>query len=418
MNKRWFLCLVLMIAAACSPQAEDVASIPTSTFLPIPSQQPRFTATPESTRTPIPTFTATPSDTPIPPTITNTPIPTATPTVEGIVQSLQRVNVRTGPGENFDSFDSLAPGTGVLILLQTEDGAWYNVRLGDGTEGWISAKLLYIAPTATPFVPSQPTADMTALFGAQPLPTSILGGGTVTATTIGIVQSATPQGASPTPRQDITPTATQPLVPVVSSVPSVNLATIGLTATALANGAATLTATRTPDTVGTPGRVLTVVPGSTTTGTPPAVPTAAAGASTGRGVDAPDNFNVFAFCDNVPKYGIGAPTALRAGQTIDLWWDWYARTEQQVQDHIDHAQYDIRVNGQPIGNIGSYQTPIRRSGSDFAVSWYIPYGPLAAGTYEMTYVVSWDEAVFDGYKQFGPGTETTFEQETCTFIVR
>jgi hypothetical protein len=421
--KRVLLMVGLVALAACTTQQETVAGIPTSTFLPIPSQQPRFTATPESTRTPLPTFTFTPTDTPIPPTQTNTPVPTPTPTVAGIVQSLQRVNVRTGPGENFESFDSLAPGTGVQIIGQTADGAWFNVRLEDGREGWMAARLLFIAATATPFATPTPSPDMTALFSANPLPTSILGGGTVTPTPPGIAVTATTIGARPTEVIQASPTATQPLVPIVSSVPMVDLGVVQLTATALARGAATPTASFTPPAPATEARILTVVPqgtGSSATlvTSPTIMPTAGVATAAAGGVDNPANPNVFAFCGNVPKFGIGAPTNLRVGQTIDIWWDWYAKEASQVQDHIDHSQHDVRVNGQPVANVNSYVTPIRRSGSDYAASWYIPYGPLAAGTYEITYVVTWDEPIVDGYTSFGPGTNKPFEQETCTFTVR
>lgn len=412
--KKWLLVVAMMILGACNPQEDAVANLPTSTFLPIPSQQPRYTATPESTRTPLPTFTYTPTDTPIPPTITNTPPPSATPTVSGIVQSLQRVNVRTGPGENYDFFDSLAPGTGVQVIGQDPDGVWYNVRLEDGREGWVSSRLLFIPSEPTPFPAQEATADMTALFSAQPLPTSILGGNPITPTTIGLIVTATQVGLpSATPEGTLTPTP--PRVPIVSSVPSVNLSSINLTATSLAQGAATTTPLSVPAIAET--RVLTIEPA----GTLPAatsLATASAGVVAGGGSDNRDYPNVFAFCDNVSAFGISAPTGLKAGQTVDIWWDWYAKQENQLRDHLAHSQVDLRVNGTPIADINNYATAIRPAAADYVLSYYIPYGPLVAGDYEITYVVTWDQAIFDGYAYYGPDTSTPFEQKTCKFTVR
>lgn len=415
--KKWLLLLAMVVIGACTPQEDVVANIPTSTFLPIPSQQPRYTATPESTRTPLPTFTYTPTNTPIPPTITRTPVPTATPTVSGIVQSLQRVNIRTGPGEDFNFFDSLAPGTGVQVIGQTAEGDWFNVRLEDGREGWVSARLLFIPATATPFASTGATPDMTALFSAQPLPTSILGGGTITPTTVSLIVTATKVGL-PTSTPEGTLTPTQPFVPIVSVVPSVNLSTINSTATALAQGAATSTPSRTPQANSTEARILTIVPDGTTSSVTTPIVNATAAVLGGGGEDNRANPNVFAFCDNVSAFGISAPTTLTSGATIDIWWNWYAKQEDQVQEHLDHSLIDLKVNGQAIANVNSYASPIRKSGSDFVSSWYISYGPLAAGNYEITYVVTWDKTIFDGYEYFGPDSSQPFEQETCTFTVR
>jgi len=414
MKYQWWLFAVLVFVSACAPQEEAVANVPTATFLPIPSALPRFTATPEATRTPLPTFTFTPTNTPIPPTATNTPMPTATPTVSGIVQSMQRVNVRQGPGETFPFFDSLAPGTGVQVIGQNAEGTWYNVRLSDGREGWISARLLFIPPTPTPLALPSPSPDMTALFSAA-LPTAILGGLPITPTPLSIAVTATPISAA-TNTPDASPTATQPLVPIVSAVPNVNLSAINQTATALAQSAATATPLR-PSPTATEQRILTVEPPGTPAPTTlgQVVPTTAPSVAQG-GVDNPRNPNVFAFCDRL-AYGVPAPTNLRAGQTIDIWWNWYARTQSQVQDHITHSNVDLRVNGQPIPDVNSYVTAIRPSGGDFVASWFIPFGPLAAGEYEITYVVTWNQRIYDGYKFFGPDSDTPFEQETCRFRV-
>ncbi|MBZ0291439.1 MAG: SH3 domain-containing protein [Anaerolineae bacterium] len=93
------------------------------------------------------------ADNPSPtPASTPTTTPTSLPTVTiGVVASGQNVNLRGGPGTNFELIDSVPPGTEALVLETSEDGQWYNVRLSDGTEGWMFANLLELADaTVTP----------------------------------------------------------------------------------------------------------------------------------------------------------------------------------------------------------------------------------------------------------------------------
>jgi hypothetical protein len=400
-----FVVLASFTWVACTPQVEDIAEVdPTATLLPIVSQTPRFTATPVATRTPLPTFTFTPTETPIPPTPTLSPTPTMTPTVVGIIQSLQRVNVREGPGVDFSGFTSLAPGSGVQIIGQNNDATWYNIRLEDGREGWVSSRLLFIEEPPTPLPTATPSPDLTALFLGTPLPTAILGGGTVTPTPPSVVTTATPISES---TEEVTAEALPPTQP---RVPVIDLNTINMTATALAGGIPTETATWTA----TPDRQITLP------ATPTLVPNATAD-SDNPGINLDDvatleGADVFAFCDN-RAYGIPAPEGLGAGSTIDIYWAWFASTEQQVRDHVDSATHDLQVNGEPIENVNQYRTSIGRENGDYVTYWYVPFGPLASGTYEITYTVTWSRQIFDGYGYYGPNTSTPFEQEKCTLVI-
>ena len=132
--------LVCVMLSGCSLEAllpATATSTPsaTSTSLPTDTATPtlRPTATATFTLTNRPTATA---------TATNTSTPTATPTVFALVRSQRRVNVRRGPGTQFAAFGSLAPESGVQIIGRNDGGDWYQVRLEDGEEGWVSASLL------------------------------------------------------------------------------------------------------------------------------------------------------------------------------------------------------------------------------------------------------------------------------------
>lgn len=427
----------------------DAQVAPTATLLPIVSRTPRLTATPIPTRTPLPTFTFTPSPTTPPPSATNTMAPTPTPTVVGIIQSIQRVNIRNGPGVDFDAFESLPPGTGVQVIGQNAEGSWYNIRMENGDEGWVVARLLFIEDTPTPFPTPTASPNLTALFLGTPLPTAILGGGTVTPTPPGAVQTSTPVGGEDVPSNTNTPvanpTSTQPLVPIV------DFDSINLTATALVSNFATAT----PDPDGTADTnviaLVTLTPSDSDTFNTPVprnldAPTTVAGAATsasqssnaqttpsaiptqvldGDAVEVPtrpadvprSGVDVFAFCNN-NAYGIGSPTSLTAGSSIEIFWAWFATSNAHLDEHVENATHELRVNGTQIANVDQFRQAYITQGGDRAVYWYVPYGPLEAGEYLITYRVTWDTAITDGYGFFGPGTATEFEEESCNFIVR
>ncbi len=82
------------------------------------------------------------------------------------VISSQTINVRDGSGTDYDVVGTVSPGGTVQIIGESEAGSWLNVRLADGTEGWIQANLLRVIPTPTPM--STPSATPAAL-GFVPL---------------------------------------------------------------------------------------------------------------------------------------------------------------------------------------------------------------------------------------------------------
>jgi SH3-like domain-containing protein len=87
--------------------------------------------------------------------------PTVTPIPRlGVVQSSQRVNVRSEPSTNAQALLVLDPGKQVEILHESEDGQWYRVRVDNNVEGWIAASLLDAdpAPTTVADAGSTPTA--------------------------------------------------------------------------------------------------------------------------------------------------------------------------------------------------------------------------------------------------------------------
>lgn len=410
------LFMVLLIAglAGCNGETQVAERPPTDTLAPLVTLTERVTATPVISRTPLPTFTYTPSITPVPPTPTQTFTPTEIPPVMGIISSLSKVNVRNGPGGSYSAFVALDAGVEVEILGKNQEQTWLNIRLDDGREGWVSAALVRVEPSPTPFPTLTTPPDLTALFLGTPLPTAVIGGGTVTATPprplvtptaendSTDVSTAEATGATTTAEVEIDATA-----PVTLDVPVINTTAVFQTATALAGGIALVTPTAATST-GQPNAGI-----ATPTGGAPAA-TAEPGSGNGsvqQGVD------VLAYCDN-PAFARPAPTNLAAGSTIDVFWGWYAKTQAQVQQHRDNAIYEVRLNGKLLENWDQYASTVRlEDDGNHHVYWYVPGEPLPAGVNTITYQVTWQAQITDGYDVFGPGTTRPSESGTCTFTV-
>ncbi len=149
-----------------------------------------------------------------------------------------------------------------------------------------------------------------------------------------------------------------------------------------------------------------------------AAPAAAATAGTATtGSTARTGVDVLAYCDDL-EHGFPPPAKLMAGSTIDIWWNWYARTEAQIRAHLANAIYRVTVDGEPLGDFDAYRLPLRRQDDDNVhVDWYVRYGPLEAGEHRITYELTWRAAISDGYRRFGPDTETPQESGSCTFRV-
>lgn len=134
-----------------TPSPQAIAQMPTAT-LPLPTPLP--TDTPPATTMSGPVdSTSTPSPTAVLPTPlpTNTPDPSAPapglPPLElaAVVTTEAGVNVRLGPGTDFDKVALLLKDAQVIVIRRTVDSQWVKVRVAQPeTEGWVSAEFLQI----------------------------------------------------------------------------------------------------------------------------------------------------------------------------------------------------------------------------------------------------------------------------------
>jgi uncharacterized protein YgiM (DUF1202 family) len=62
----------------------------------------------------------------------------------GGVVVVPTANIRVGPGREFRQLDTVTTGTNLVIIGRTADNVWYQVYLGNGLVGWVSADLITI----------------------------------------------------------------------------------------------------------------------------------------------------------------------------------------------------------------------------------------------------------------------------------
>ena len=122
---------------------------------------------------------------------------------------------------------------------------------------------------------------------------------------------------------------------------------------------------------------------------------------------------IFAECDQYPA---GAPGTLYNDDNIVIFWSWFAKTPQEVQDHIDQALYDVKFQTAPL--IPVQVSPIQKLGSNYWVFYTVPVGNLSPGKYGVNFKLRWANQITDGYEKFGPGTVNDLYQSTCTFEIK
>lgn len=129
---------------------------------------------------------------------------------------------------------------------------------------------------------------------------------------------------------------------------------------------------------------------------------------------------LFAECD---QYAGADPGTLYDTDGLTVFWSWYAKTAAQVRDHMAKVQYAIVFESpiypaQPFANV--QVSPVLRRAEDgrYWVFYTVNLGDrFMPGSYRINYEASWTEPTFDGWENFGPGTENERLRGSCTFKV-
>ena len=136
---------------AVSTSGATETPLASATFTPVPI--PTWTSTPWPTATPTDTPTAAPTETPLAtstsiatrserPSPTSSRAPTAVAPVAVI--KADALNIRAGPGIEYDGVGQLFAGDEVEIIARNEDADWIQIAKPDGVKGWISAWPEYV----------------------------------------------------------------------------------------------------------------------------------------------------------------------------------------------------------------------------------------------------------------------------------
>jgi uncharacterized protein YgiM (DUF1202 family) len=165
------------------PSSTRVTSTPLPTFTPAPPPSP-VVLVPTNTLVPLPS-TSTPTqvlatpDTPTPESSAPTESPateapsSASPVPSGPSVTVDvSLNVRAGPGTNYDRIGALAVGTTVQIIGRSANSAWWQIPYSGAPDGkaWISAgygtarntEAVPVTQAPPPPTPSAPTATSTS----------------------------------------------------------------------------------------------------------------------------------------------------------------------------------------------------------------------------------------------------------------
>jgi hypothetical protein len=148
----FFLTLIVLIV---SMLACDLAATP---------EKVKPTAVSEAEATPVPAA-------PTPVLATSTPVPPMSTPITATVEA-EALNVRTGPGVEYDRIGVVRKGDGLDVVARTPAGDWLKVIAPDGTEGWVAVAYITLnaAPDEIPEAaeippfpsPSAPTSSPTA----------------------------------------------------------------------------------------------------------------------------------------------------------------------------------------------------------------------------------------------------------------
>lgn len=158
------LCLALLLAACTTPRVTIIIASPTPTHTPAISE-------PGVVPTATPLVAATqPTLLPTEPPATSTPVPVGT--TPRVTANNSAVNLRLGPGTNYEVVSVLPQGQSLEIVGRSADSAWWQVISPAG--------LLWIATSVTtasnvtpdiPIVPAPPPPANTPTPTLPPLPT-------------------------------------------------------------------------------------------------------------------------------------------------------------------------------------------------------------------------------------------------------
>ncbi|MEP7292747.1 MAG: hypothetical protein ABI835_13275 [Chloroflexota bacterium] len=121
---------------------------------------------------------------------------------------------------------------------------------------------------------------------------------------------------------------------------------------------------------------------------------------------------IFAECDVFP---LAEPGIIYDTDTITIFWSWFTKTREQMDQHLANALYNVELNTANLP-MTTLSEPVLRSGNTW-VFYTATVGNLRPGHYEVGYLLEWANPVNDGYADYGPGTTNPRQSGICNFDV-
>jgi uncharacterized protein YraI len=127
----------------------------------------------------------------------------------------------------------------------------------------------------------------------------------------------------------------------------------------------------------------------------------------------PNRVEILAYCS---QKGI-TPKRPTTSDNVYIEWSWYVARPELMDEHLQNAHYEVRLDGRLLENWTRYATQMREEDGVWIVYWYFPAGKLSVGEHKIEYRLTWEQAISDGYAQFGPDTPNEDNTGDCTFTV-
>lgn len=128
----------------------------------------------------------------------------------------------------------------------------------------------------------------------------------------------------------------------------------------------------------------------------------------------PQRVQILAYCQ---QKGVRPPSPTTTDEVF-IEWSWYVARAELMEQHLENANYEVRLDGRLLEDWEQYATDIARESGVWIVYWYYPVGRLSPGSHTVEFRLTWDARITDGYASFGPGTANEVDSGRCTFTVR
>ncbi len=126
-----------------------------------------------------------------------------------------------------------------------------------------------------------------------------------------------------------------------------------------------------------------------------------------------EHVDILAYCQQKGT----RPPRPTTSDNVYVEWSWYVARPEYMDEHLANAHYNVKLDGKPLENWTRYGTDMKLEEGVWIIYWYYPVGTLSAGEHTIDFELTWDHAITDGYKQFGPGTANETDTGNCTFTV-